>query len=293
MRMDGFPKYSLRGLEGRRIMGVGESLVVVEGISDVWVYQRFIDDRKRLMPVEDIADVRSNREAIVSMSTDFPEHSFIVDEDLMTLSEEESQESLPGNLATTWELNDIECWAFHALDQAGRLDQIGITPDDVGLAVEMSKKFGLMRLISKRMGGGASSRWRLDFDGCKDSMLRHPPRIQIDHDVVEMVVRRQTRDTVSAERWRDKVRKAEREFSGTRSLKLVAGHDLTFFLYYACAQRNGRAPTSRGKRDFERLLVNKSLRYRQGWNGLISGKIAGFLRPRGGFGGRPPNRRRN
>ena len=71
--------------------------------------------------------------------------------------------------------------------------------------------------------------------------------------------------------------KAEREFSGTKRLKLVAGHDLTFFLYYACAQRGGWAPTSRGLGDFERLLVNISLRYRQGWNGLISGKIAGFL----------------
>ena len=51
--MSRFPKYSLRGLQGRRILGVDGRLVLVEGISDMRVYGRFVDDRSRLLPVED------------------------------------------------------------------------------------------------------------------------------------------------------------------------------------------------------------------------------------------------
>ena len=59
--MSRFPKYSLRGLEGRRILGVDGRLVLVEGI---WTCActGFVDDRSRLLPVEDVADTRSNRE---------------------------------------------------------------------------------------------------------------------------------------------------------------------------------------------------------------------------------------
>lgn len=276
--MSRFPKYSLRGLEGRRILGVDGRLVLVEGISDMRVYGRFVDDRSRLLPVEDVADTRSNRDALVSMSTDYPEHSFIVDEDLMSLAEKESQDSLPENLATTWELNDIESWAFHALEDGGQLGSIGINGDDVRLALWASRKLGSLRLISKRMEKGDSlSRWRIDFNRCKERMMQSGPRLHMDYDVVAMVIRSQSRDTVSMKRWQEKVGKVESEFSKSRDLQMVAGHDLAFFLYYASTQRNGETPTMSDQRDFERMLVNRSLGLRDGWGGLMVGKVGRFL----------------
>lgn len=272
------PKYSLRGLEGRRMLGVDGRLVLVEGISDMRVYGRFVDDRSRLLPVEDVAKTRSNRDALVSMSTDYPEHSFIVDEDLMSFAEKESQDSLPENLATTWELNDIECWAFHALEGGGQLDSIGIKDDDVRLALWASRKLGSLRLISRRMEkGDSASRWRLDFNRCKERMMQSGPRLHMGYDVVAMVIRSQSRDTVSMKRWQDKVGKVESEFSKSKDLHMVAGHDLTFFLYYASTQRNGVTPTMSGHREFEKMLVNRSLGLRDGWRKLMVGRVGRFL----------------
>ena len=276
--MSRFPKYSLRGLEGRRILGVDGRLVLVEGISDMRVYGKFVDDRSRLLPVEDVADTRSNRDALVSMSTDYPEHSFIVDEDLMSLADKETQEDLPENLATTWELNDIESWAFHALQDAGHLGSMGLNDDDVRLALWASRKLGSLRLISKRMEKGDSpSRWRVDFNRCKERMLQSCPRLHEGYDLVAMAIRSQSRDTVSLKRWQQKVGKVESEFSKSRSLQMVAGHDLAFFLYYATTQRKGATPDANGQRDFERMLVNRSLGFRGGWDGLMSGKVGTLL----------------
>ncbi len=67
------------------------------------------------------------------------------------------------------------------------------------------------------------------------------------------------------------------DLSKSKSLQMVAGHDLAFFLYYATTQRKGATPDPNGQRDFERMLVNRSLGFRGGWEGLMSGKVGTLL----------------
>ena len=224
--MGRFPKYSLRGLEGRKMMGIDECLVIVEGESDVRVYSRFIDDRSRILAVEDIAGTRSNnRGAIVSMSEDYPQHSFIVDEDMISLSEREFNAPLPQNLATTWELNDIESWAFRAMERGEELYSIGLNDEDVLLALQISKSFGILRIITKRMWDEErGSRWKIDFNRSKELLVKHSTRLDINSNIVEMVVNTQSRDTVSPKRWLKKFRSLESEFSSFENLPIIAGH---------------------------------------------------------------------
>lgn len=279
--MSSFPKYSLRGLEGRKMMGIDECLVIVEGESDVRVYRRFIDDRSRILPVEDIANTRSNnRGAIVSLSEDYPQHSFIVDEDLISLSEGKGNIPLPQNLATTWELNDIESWAFRAMEKGEGLPSIGLNEEDVRLALHISRAFGILRIITKRMWDeGGESRWRIDFNRSKEMLIKHSTRLGINSNIVEIVVKTQSRDTVSSKRWQKKFRSLESEFSLFENLPMIAGHDLSFFLYYISSKRNQQNPTMIGYRDFERLLINKSLnlKNREFWGELMQGKIGIIL----------------
>jgi hypothetical protein len=279
--MSSFPKYSLRGLEGRKMMGIDECLVIVEGESDVRVYRRFIDDRSRILPVEDIAGTRSNnRGAIVSMSEDYPQHSFIVDEDMISLSEGEFNAPLPQNLATTWKLNDIESWAFRAMERGEDLPSIGLNDEDVRLALHISRAFGILRIITKRMWDeGGESRWRIDFNRSKELLIKHSTRLDINSNIVEMVVKTQSRDTVSSKRWQKKFRSLESEFSSFENLPIIAGHDLSFFLYYISSKRKKQNPTMMGYRDFERLLINKSLnqKNREFWGELMQGKIGIIL----------------
>ena len=279
--MSSFPKYSLRGLEGRKMMGIDECLVIVEGESDVRVYRRFIDDRSRILPVEDIANTRSNnRGAIVSLSEDYPQHSFIVDEDLISLSEGKANIPLPQNLATTWELNDIESWAFRAMEKGEGLPSIGLNEEDVRLALHISRAFGILRIITKRMWDeGGESRWRIDFNRSKEMLIKHSTRLGINSNIVEIVVKTQSRDTVSSKRWQKKFRSLESEFSLFENLPMIAGHDLSFFLYYISSKRNQQNPTMIGYRDFERLLINKSLnlKNRESWGELMQGKVGGIL----------------
>jgi len=279
--MSSFPKYSLRGLEGRKMMGIDECLVIVEGESDVRVYRRFIDDRSRILPVEDIANTRSNnRGAIVSLSEDYPQHSFIVDEDLISLSEGKANIPLPQNLATTWELNDIESWAFRAMEKGEGLPSIGLNEEDVRLALHISRAFGILRIITKRMWDeGGESRWRIDFNRSKEMLIKHSTRLGINSNIVEIVVKTQSRDTVSSKRWQKKFRSLESEFSLFENLPMIAGHDLSFFLYYISSKRNQQNPTMIGYRDFERLLINKSLnlKNREFWGELMQGKIGIIL----------------
>ena len=233
-------------------------------------------ERSSLLSVEDVADTRSNRDALVSMSTDYPEHSFIVDEDLMSLADKETQEDLPGEPR-----NDLGAqrhsasWAFHALRTLGHLGSMGLNDDDVRLALWASRKLGSLRLISQEDGEGRHPGGGLTSTDARRG-LQSCPRLHEGYDLVAMAIRSQSRDTVSLKRWQQKVGKVESEFSKSRSLQMVAGHDLAFFLYYATTQRKGvdsRRERAAGLREDAGKPV-PGVQRRVGWADVWQGRDA-------------------
>ena len=284
--MSAFPKYTLRGLEGRRIItGSDSRLVVVEGKSDVEVYSRFIDDPTRIYPVEDIANTaRNNRRAIVSLSEAYPHHSFIVDEDMESLISDNDAIKLPDNLATTFELNDIECWAFQALEIGGGLSSLGLIEEDIALAINLSMGFGILRMITKeKLTEDEETRWKINFGGergVKRQLIRDSPKLQSDTDIVDLVIRIYRQGNgISTKRWQDKFRKREMNAGTNDFWAMVGGHDLCFFLYYVSSQRKGREITNSGLHRFETSLRRESIkeRYRKFWSGLMNGKVGHIL----------------
>ena len=123
------------------------------------------------------------------------------------------------------------------------------------------------------------SRWKIDFNRSKELLIKRSTRLDINSNIVEMVVNTQSRDTVSSKRWLKKFRSLESEFSSFENLPIIAGHDLSFFLYYLSSKRKKQTPTMMGYRDFERLLINKSLnqKNREFWGELMQGKIGIIL----------------
>lgn len=284
--MSVFPKYSLRGLEGRRmITGSGKRLVIVEGGSDVEVYSRFIDDPTRIYPVEDIARIaRNNRDAILSMSESYPHHSFIVDEDMESLALGNSINELPDNIATTFELNDIECWAFQALESGRELSRFDLQEEDVELAKYLSREFGILRLIMKEMRiGNEETRWKINFGGeggVKRNLLRDMPKLKFDTDIVDLVIRTQRQGNgISIRRWQTKFEKWEKKTRSYDTWQVIGGHDLCFFLYYVSSQRKGHEATNSGLYSFESSLRRDSVkpRNRKFWSALMNGKVGKIL----------------
>ena len=102
--------------------------------------------------------------------------------------------------------------------------------------------------------------------------------IQRPASVVKELLDSQSRDTVSLNRWHDKLRKFENKYANFEGIRLSSGHDLTFFLHYFSNTRMNKPINNESFKVFEKNLRYSSLRgNKSGWNVFLSGKIGDLL----------------
>tara|TARA_B100001142_G_scaffold293304_1_gene312798 strand:- start:18 stop:869 length:852 start_codon:yes stop_codon:yes gene_type:complete len=277
------PMYSLKTIKyGREKLSGNQPLLIVEGYTDAIVYKALNNGIRTILPINDIIG-EAGKKPIIEVSNELPEQFFIVDDDLESIIDEGYRESLGPNVLTTWMNNDIECWCYLALQNSSnkrginRLTSLNILESDINLALNSARKFGLLRIICKTMMyNDKNTRWKLDFNLFKQKTFQNG-RIYSD-DVVKELLDSQSRDTVSLNRWHDKLRKFENKYANFEGIRLSSGHDLTFFLHYFSNTRMNKPINNESFKIFEKNFRYSSLRgNKSGWNVFLSGKIGDLL----------------
>ena len=261
-------------------MGVADSVVIVEGYSDAKFYRKLADRDVQIMPLNELYRaeyVENNREELVSLASEMAQHNFIVDDDMMSIVEDGLQESLPRNLATTWVMNDIECWSFHVLDQADMLDKIGIIRDDVEFSLRMAKELGILLFIQRERGGNRTSRWKLNLKAVLDRIIADQLEIISSSDLRSVIFSRLRRTDISEERWIKKMDKLRNALENKERLAAIRGHDLIFFLCYSRCRRENTIFSKSILREFEGRVRNAAASLDGAWGDLLNGKIGLFL----------------
>lgn len=276
------PMYSLKTIKyGREKLSGNQPLLIVEGYTDATVYKALNNGVRTILPISDIIG-EGGKIPIIEVSNELPEQFFIVDDDLESVIDEGYRESLGPNVLTTWMNNDIECWCYLALRNTSNkkgingLTSLNLLECDINLALNSARTFGLLRIICKTMvSNDINTRWKLDFNLFKQKTFHNGKMYS--NDVLKELLGSQSRDTVSQNRWYDKLRKFENKYANIEDVRLSTGHDLTFFLHYFSNTRMNKPINNESFKVFEKNLRYSSLRNKSGWDVFLSGKIGELL----------------
>lgn len=267
--MGHYPSFSKSGANGRKILGLNDNPIWVEGELDAYFYMQI--NRKRKFCVG------NNKSEVVSIGLSRPYPDCIIDDDFDFVLENEKQTR--HNIYSTKILNDMESiWIYVLIQKKYFFEKYG--EDIMEKVYENSSLVGRLRIITHRKSdSGRIKPWKMIFSENIDvnKMLND----KIWNRPLDYMIKMNNNNhhLKSKEQWLRKINVLEKENLIDR-LQHIRGKDFIMFLYLEL-QKYQKIPNYRYfyndimKKSITIILQEPSVLNRLMINDLLSNKIIG------------------
>tara|TARA_B100001173_G_C15889035_1_gene504796 strand:+ start:102 stop:905 length:804 start_codon:yes stop_codon:yes gene_type:complete len=227
IKVTNFPSFTRSGARGRKLLGLDDNPVWVEGKQDVDFYSRIFHGRK--------FSVGDGKKEVIIIGSKPPYPDCIVDHDFDNFLDVKPRQR--ENIFTTKYLNDLESIWIYILNNDNFLESnfgIEVTKRAYG----NSSLVGKLRIISHQKSDyGKNKSWRMIF---KDN-IELTKMLQSDswRQPLDYLINHNSKKMKSKEQWLRKIRVLNKDLPPEK-LHFVCGKDLILYLYLELNRNHSR-----------------------------------------------------